>query len=101
VRQVLAPREGVVSRLGALAVGVAALELGAGRRTKDDSVDHAVGVVCRAKLGDAVRAGDVVAEVHARDEAGAATAAEELLRAYELSRDEPSGAGSIVREVIR
>ena len=34
--------DGVVSRLGALAVGIAALELGAGRRTKDDPIDHAV-----------------------------------------------------------
>ena len=34
-------------RLDALAVGIAALELGAGRRTKTDTIDHAVGVVCR------------------------------------------------------
>ena len=38
--------------LGALAVGVAALELGAGRRTKADAIDHAVGVLCFAKRGD-------------------------------------------------
>ena len=40
------PRDGIVTRVGALAVGVAALELGAGRRTKADTVDHAVGVLC-------------------------------------------------------
>ena len=40
-RSVPAPRAGVVTRLGALAVGVAALELGAGRRTKADAIDHA------------------------------------------------------------
>ena len=45
VREVPAPRAGHVESLGAVAVGVAALELGAGRRTKDDSIDHAVGVV--------------------------------------------------------
>jgi pyrimidine-nucleoside phosphorylase len=54
VREVTAPTDGVVRSLGALAVGVAALELGAGRRTKSDAVDHAVGVVCRAKRGDDV-----------------------------------------------
>ena len=64
-RRVTASSRGV----GALAVGHAALELGAGRRTKADPVDHAVGIVCFAKRGDAVRAGDDLAEIHARDDA--------------------------------
>ena len=70
-RPVTAPRDGVVTRLGALAVGIAALELGAGRRTKEDPIDHAVGVLCFAKRGDTVLAGDDLAEVHARDDAAA------------------------------
>ena len=53
-------------------VGLAALHLGAGRRTKDDAIDHAVGIVCRRKRGDEVGAGELLAEVHARDEASAA-----------------------------
>ena len=54
--------------LGAIAVGNAAVHLGAGRRTKEDAIDHAVGIVCRAKRGDASRPGEVLAEVHARTE---------------------------------
>jgi pyrimidine-nucleoside phosphorylase len=99
VREVLARRPGVVSRLGALAVGVASLELGAGRRTKEESVDHAVGIVCRAKRGDAVETGDVLAEVHARDEAGAAGAELALLDAYEIGDEAPSAHG-ILLEVV-
>ena len=101
VRRVEAPADGWVARLGAIAVGRAALHLGAGRAAAGDTIDHSVGIVVRRKRGDRVSTGDLLAEVHARDEAGAATAAEELLRAYELSRDEPRGGGSIVREVIR
>jgi pyrimidine-nucleoside phosphorylase len=82
VRQVTADRSGVVERLGAIRVGLAALHLGAGRATKDDAIDHAVGVVCRRKRGDKVAAGDVLAEVHARDETSAASAAAEVLAAY-------------------
>ena len=48
VRAVTAPARGYVARLGAIAVGNAALHLGAGRRTKEDTIDHAVGVVCHA-----------------------------------------------------
>ena len=55
VRAVAAPRAGYVRELGAIRVGNAAVHLGAGRRTKDDDVDHAVGIVCRAKRGHASR----------------------------------------------
>jgi pyrimidine-nucleoside phosphorylase len=99
VREVAAPRDGAVARLGALAVGVAALHLGAGRRTKDDVVDHAVGVLCRAKRGDVVASGDVLAEVHARDEAAADEAVRAVSAAYELA-DEPPPARPIVLETV-
>ena len=57
-------------------IGVEALELGAGRATKDDAIDHAVGIVCRKKRGDAVKEGEPLAEVHARDAQTAAEAAD-------------------------
>jgi pyrimidine-nucleoside phosphorylase len=94
-----APRDGVVARVGALAIGVAALELGAGRRTKSDTIDHAVGVLCFAKRGDEVLAGDDLAEVHARDEASAAAAVEAVLSAYAIADEVPAPRG-IVLEVI-
>jgi thymidine phosphorylase len=89
VREVRAEEAGYVGRLGAIRIGNAALHLGAGRRTKEDEIDHAAGVVCRAKRGDEVAAGDVLAEVHARDEARAATAAAEVRAAYELAAEPP------------
>ena len=89
VREVRAPRSGVVSVLDALGIGVAALGLGAGRRTKADAIDHAVGVVCRAKRGDAVSADAVLAEVHAADEDSAAEASAAILAAYTVGDGSP------------
>jgi pyrimidine-nucleoside phosphorylase len=100
VREVEAPGQGYVRAIGATAVGVAALRLGAGRQTKDDAIDHAVGVRCLRKRGDAVAAGEVLAEVHARDEAAAAAAVSEVLAAYELA-DEAPPVRPIVLETIR
>ncbi len=99
VHEVRASRTGYVGRLAALPVGLAALHLGAGRREKDDPVDHAVGVVCRAKRGDAVAEGDVLAEVHARDERSAGEAAADVLAAYELV-DEPPRPRPIVLDTL-
>jgi pyrimidine-nucleoside phosphorylase len=70
-RELAADREGFVGEVSALGLGRAALELGAGRRTKDDAIDHAVGIRCYAKRGDAIEAGQTLAVVYARDEAGA------------------------------
>ena len=89
IRPVTAPGTGYVRRLGAIRVGNAALHLGAGRRTKDDTIDHAVGVVCHAKRGDRVETGGLLAEIHARDEASAGEAAADVLAAYELGPEPP------------
>jgi pyrimidine-nucleoside phosphorylase len=99
IREVFAPRGGYVQRLAALPVGIAALHLGAGRRTKDDAIDHAVGIVCTKKRGDAIEEGEALAEIHGRDEASADAAASALLAAYELG-DEPPRARGIVLDTI-
>jgi pyrimidine-nucleoside phosphorylase len=89
VREVRAPAGGHVTRLGAIDVGHAALHLGAGRRAKGDEIDHSVGVVCRAKRGAEVAAGDVLAAVHARTEEDAERASAEVLAAYDIGEERP------------
>jgi pyrimidine-nucleoside phosphorylase len=99
VREVEASRAGYVSELGAVRVGQAALHLGAGRQTKDDAIDHAVGVVCLGKRGDRVAEGEPRFEVHAHTEEAAAEAAEELESAYTVS-DDPPRERSVVIDVV-
>jgi pyrimidine-nucleoside phosphorylase len=99
VREVTAPREGTVTSLGALAVGVVSVHLGAGRAVKDAAIDHSVGIVCHAKRGDTVAAGDVLAEIHALDDAAAAAAAAEVEAAYELG-DEAVQPSRVILETL-
>ena len=96
VHEVTAETNGVVTRLDALAVGMASVHLGAGRAVKDAPIDHAVGILCRAKRGDRVDAGDVLAEIHARDEPAAASAATEVAAAYQLGATPPAVRGVIL-----
>jgi pyrimidine-nucleoside phosphorylase len=67
-----APRSGVVAAVEPRRIGRAILELGGGRATIEDAIDPSVGFVITVKPGDAVRAGDPVASVFARDDAGVA-----------------------------
>ena len=62
--QVLAPADGVLKRVDAYAVGVAAWRLGAGRARKEDPVQAAAGVELHAKPGDVVTAGQPVLTLH-------------------------------------
>jgi thymidine phosphorylase len=68
-QDVVADASGVLDRLDALAVGVAAWRLGAGRARKEDPVQAAAGVVLHAKPGDSVRAGQPLLTVHTDDAA--------------------------------
>jgi thymidine phosphorylase len=64
---VTAPVSGVLTRLDAYAVGVAAWRLGAGRARKEDAVSAGAGVVLRAKPGDTVTAGQPLLELRSDD----------------------------------
>ena len=75
------------------------MHLGAGRRAKEDEIDHAVGVVCLKKRGDAVEAGEPLAEIHARDEMAASEASQQVAAAYELG-DEAPRSRSIILDVL-
>jgi pyrimidine-nucleoside phosphorylase len=65
---VTAPRDGFVAVCDALIIGIAATRLGAGRELKEDDVDHGVGVSLKAKIGDRVTAGEVLAVVRYSEE---------------------------------
>ena len=99
VREVPAPSTGFVRAVRAREVAGVAMALGAGRERKEDPIDHAVGVVCRAKRGGHVKAGEPLAEIHARDKEAAEFAEAALLAAYEIG-DEP-GSRPLVLDVIR
>jgi pyrimidine-nucleoside phosphorylase len=99
VREVAADRAGFVGSIGAVDVGVAALRLGAGRRTKEDAIDHAVGVRCLAKRGERVAERQPLAEVHAQDEESADRGVADVRAAYTVT-DDPPPERPIVLETI-
>src|SRR5205085_2620696 len=67
-RDLRAPRSGFVITLDAELVGLAAVDLGAGRARKEDTVDHAAGIALHKRIGEQVRGGAPLAQLQAGDE---------------------------------
>lgn len=59
--EIKSTQKGFVKRIHTLAIGNAAMLLGAGRQTKEDSIDPSVGIKIKAKVGDYVEEGEVLA----------------------------------------
>jgi pyrimidine-nucleoside phosphorylase len=80
--------DGYVESIDALEVGLAGLELGVGRKRKEDRVDPSAGIVIHAPVGTRVRAGEPLATVHARTVDLARLVMPRLQKAWRLSERE-------------
>ncbi len=92
---VLAPATGMLSRLDAYAVGVAAWRLGAGRARKEDPVSAGAGVVLLAKPGDQVVAGQPLLELHADDDTRFGRALQALADGFDIQPAPTGEPGSL------
>ncbi|HIE0290546.1 TPA: pyrimidine-nucleoside phosphorylase [Enterococcus faecium] len=63
-----AKQSGVVSKIVANELGIAAMMLGAGRKTKEEDIDHAVGLKLHKKIGDTVTKGESLLTIYSNDE---------------------------------
>jgi pyrimidine-nucleoside phosphorylase len=88
VRPIEADRDGVLRSVDGEALGRASTDLGAGRHRKGDAIDPSAGIVFRPKIGDRVRRGEPIGEVHARDEDAAAMCASRVLAAMDVSDED-------------
>jgi thymidine phosphorylase len=84
-----APRDGIVRRLDAYAVGMASWRLGAGRSRPGEAVSPAAGVLCLAKPGERVTKGQPIVELHGDDPSRLDAARAELAAAIDIGDDPP------------
>jgi pyrimidine-nucleoside phosphorylase len=90
---------GSIHRMETQRIGYLAQNMGAGRKTKKDVIDPSVGFVLHHRIGDRVRAGDVIATVHAKSEADLVLANEELLQSV-VVLPEPAKPLKLVHAVV-
>jgi pyrimidine-nucleoside phosphorylase len=99
-RRVVAPRDGFVTRLDARKIGHAGVLIGAGRAYKEQALDYGAGLTLEKKVGDRVRKGEVLAVLHAADEARLSGGAKEYSSALEIGPKAPRRA-PVVIEVLK
>ncbi len=90
---------GYINTIDPMAFGLAALELGAGRKRAEDTVDHRVGFVLRIQRGSRILRGDPMLEVHAADRTAAQKHAAAIVKAITVSKSPPKPV-KLVRKVI-
>jgi thymidine phosphorylase len=100
VEELVAERSGVLTRLDAYAVGVAAWRLGAGRARKEDAVQAGAGVRLLADVGDEVEAGQPLLGLHT-DTPDAVAGARAALDGGVLVSDEPAPRPALLLETLR
>ncbi len=96
---ITAERDGFVARCDALSIGKASVRLGAGRATKEEAIDHAVGFEVEAKAGMVVARGDILARVGYRDSSRLDSALSVLQDAWVIA-DEPVEQPDLILDVI-
>jgi pyrimidine-nucleoside phosphorylase len=80
--------DGWIEGIDALEVGLACLELGAGRVRKEDKIDPSAGIVIQARVGALIHTGEPLATIHARSDAVAQAAVERLQKAWRIVPNE-------------
>ncbi|WP_433499735.1 thymidine phosphorylase [Sphaerimonospora sp. CA-214678] len=98
--EITAPASGVLTRLDALSVGLAAWRLGAGRARKEDPVSAGAGVTLHAKPGETVREGQPLMTLHADEPTRFERAVEALNGAYEIGASADPGLLPLVVERV-
>ena len=89
VREIASPRAGYISAIDAEYIGVASSMIGAGRDTKDDTIDPAVGVILEVKVGQKVEAGGVLCRLYYTGEERVEDASQQIEDAFRISAQPP------------
>ena len=97
--EIAAPQGGYITRLDAEGCGLAAVELGAGRETKESPIDFGAGIVLMKNKGDRVEKGQPIARLYAQSEALCRRGEERFFQALEVGPQAPQTGPMILDRV--
>lgn len=86
-QKVIATKGGNLKSIENYEIGMASLELGAGRFIKDDIIDPTAGIIVYKKIGDKIKKGEVIAEIFTNKKKSIDLVEQKILNALELSKE--------------
>ncbi|WP_340105608.1 thymidine phosphorylase [Rhodohalobacter sp. 8-1] len=99
IEPVKATSSGYITEMDAFEMGMVSLELGAGRRAKEDEVDPAAGFLLHKKIGDYVNENETLATLHTNNESNMSDCKDNMLKAITLSDNQPDHHKQITHRV--
>ena len=96
---ITAGSDGYISKMDALTFGLAAVNLGCGRKTIEDKIDYSSAIILKKKLGDAIASGDVICEISGETAEKVESTKQMLLKGIEITETKPIVKSRII-EVI-
>lgn len=98
--EIKAEKDGFILKMDAEMIGSICVNLGGGRKTKDDKIDHTAGIILIKKTGDMVEKGEVIAKLYTNKENAIPTAEKDFLSAIEITDKKPAEQ-RLIYEVVR
>ena len=98
--EIKAENDGYISKMDAESIGIASVILGAGRETKEDTIDMSAGIVLNKKTGDKIVKGDTLATLYTCNETSFNSAKEKYLSALEFSEN-PISEKALIYGIIK
>jgi len=98
--EVPSPMKGYITATNCEQFGTALAMLGGGREKKEDTIDHAVGLEFRKRIGDRVEKGEPLATIHYNSDAKLAEAKSLIAESYLIGESAPSGERPLIRRIL-
>jgi len=98
-RTVSAQKSGYIQIVDALDIGKSAVQLGAGRLQKEDSIDYSAGIILRKKAGEKVKCGEELATLYASDEEKLESVRASVQEAFKIGQEPPPPKNLILAEI--
>jgi len=99
-KQVRSYKSGYIKEMNTYQFGMASLELDAGRRTKDDIIDHKAGIILYNKIGDRLSKNDIICELHSASKTKIKLAEQMIIESIEISKTKPS-IPKLIKKIIQ
>jgi len=100
VKKVLSVKNGYLKEINTYQVGMASLELGAGRRTKDDVIDYKAGIIFYKKIGAFINKGEIICELHSDSGTKIISAEQMIIESIQFSKTKPVSP-KLIKKVIQ